>query len=129
VLFVADDQLARDMLCPAIAAAGYSLVATAVPADVNELTSQFAAYDAVVIDADSPTLASPAFVSGIKEKRASSRAPLIAVSKNPTQRAARAASENGTTALVSKHDRQALLETLAYALDAAADAKDMEIAA
>jgi two-component system chemotaxis sensor kinase CheA len=34
-------------------------------------------------------------------------------------------------ALLSKHDRHALLETLAYALDAAADAKatSMEIAA
>jgi len=128
VLFVADDQLARDMLCPSIAAAGYSLVASTVPADPGELVSQFSAFDIVVLDADSPTLASPAFVKAFRERR-QGRIPLISVSKNPTPRATKAASENGVSALISKHERHALLDALAYALDAAADAKDMEIAA
>ena len=57
--------------------------------------------------------------------------PVIGLSKNPTPRAATAATDNGMAALLSKHDRHTILETLAYALDAAAEAKstNMELAA
>ena len=131
VLFVSDDQLVRDMLCPALAAAGYSLSATSVPADVNELVGQIAAFDAVILDTDSPTLSSPAFLRVLKDRKDAGRIPAIGVSKNPTSRTTRVATENGMAALVSKHDRHTLIETLAYALDAAADAKasSMELAA
>jgi two-component system chemotaxis sensor kinase CheA len=131
VLLASDDQLVRDMLCPALAAAGYSLSATSVPADVNELVGQIAAFDAVILDTDSPTLSSPAFLRVLKDRKDAGRIPAIGVSKNPTSRTTRVATENGMAALVSKHDRHTLIETLAYALDAAADAKasSMELAA
>ena len=127
VLFAADDLVVRDMLCPALAAAGYNLVATAIPADVGELLAQMASCDAVIVDADAPT----DFLRAFKERKEAARIPVIGVSKNPTTRASRMATENGMIALVSKHDRQSLLETLAYALDAAADLKasSMELAA
>jgi len=131
VLFVSDDQLVRDMLCPSIAAAGYNLTVAAVSADVGEFMNQVAAYDAVLLDTDSPSLSSPAMLRALKDRKDSASVPAIGVSKNPTPRTTRIAAENGMAALVSKHDRHTLLETLAYALDAAADAKatSMELAA
>ena len=131
ILFAADDQLLRDMLCPAISAGGYAIVATSIPRDPSELMNQIATVDAVILDMDSPTLASPAFRNALRDRKDANRIPAIAVSKNPTPRAASAAAENGIASLISKHDRHTLMETLAYALDAAADAKatNMELAA
>lgn len=131
VLFAADDPLVRDMLCPAVSAAGYSLVAAAIPADVNELMSQIAGFDAVIVDTDAPILSSPAFLRALKDRKDAAKLPIVGISKNPTPRTTRVATEGGMTALVSKHDRHTLLETLSYALDAAADAKavNMELAA
>lgn len=131
VLFAADDQLVRDMLCPAIAAAGYNLTVASIPADIGEFVNQIASYDAILLDTDSPTLSSPAMLRALKDRKDSASVPAIGVSKNPTPRTTRIATESGMAALVSKHDRHTLLETLAYALDAAADAKatSMELAA
>ncbi|WP_295555988.1 chemotaxis protein CheW [uncultured Hyphomicrobium sp.] len=131
ILFAADDQLVRDMLCPALSAASYNLVATAIPDDIGELITQIASFDAVILDADAPALSSPAFLRALKERKDAARIPAIGVSRNPTPRTSRLATENGMTSLVSKHDRHTLLETIAYALDAAADAKaqSMELAA
>lgn len=131
VLFAADDQLVRDMLCPALSAASYNLVATSIPADISELVNQFASFDAIILDADAPALSAPGFLRALKERKDPARTPIIGVSRTPTNRTSRIATENGMLALLSKHDRHALLETLAYALDAAADAKatSMEIAA
>jgi two-component system chemotaxis sensor kinase CheA len=129
VLFATDDQLVRDLIGPAIAAAGYNVVMAPVPADVTELYAQMAAFDAVILDTDMPALAQPSFMKAFRDKRDAARTPVVGVSKNPTTRSARTATESGMTALLSKHDRHSLLETLAYALDAAAEAKEMEIAA
>ncbi len=131
VLFAADDQLVRDMLCPALSAAGYAIVPATIPADINELVTQFAAYDAVILDADAPALQTPRFLAALRDRKNATLVPAIGVSKNPAGRMARIATENGMASLLSKHDRHTLLETLAYALDAAADAKAsaMEIAA
>jgi two-component system chemotaxis sensor kinase CheA len=127
VLFAADDQLVRDMLCPAVSAAGYTLVATAIPADVNELLNQMSAFDAVILDSDAPALSSPGFLRALKDRKDAARIPVIGLSRNPTSRTQRTATESGLVGLLSKHDRHALLETLAYALDAAAEAKAMNV--
>lgn len=131
VLFAADDHLVRDLVCPAIAAAGYNLTVASIPTDVSEFLSQIAGYDAVVLDTDAPILTSPAMLRALKDRTDAATVPAIGISKNPTPRTTRIATESGMAALVSKHDRHTLLETLAYALDAAADAKatTMELAA
>lgn len=131
VLFASDDQLVRDMLCPALAAAGYTLVAAAVPADINELPGQMSAYDAVIVDFDAPAFAVPGALDALRERKNAGLVPIVGVASHATARAARKATDNGLVALVSKHDRQSLLDTLAFALDAAADAKasSMELAA
>jgi two-component system chemotaxis sensor kinase CheA len=131
ILFVADDQLVRDMLCPALSAAGYNLVPTAIPTDLSELMTQITSCDAVIFDTDAAALATPRFLNALKDRKDAARIPAIGISRNADSRSARIATESGMAALVSKHDRHAILETLAYALDAAADAKalSMELAA
>ena len=131
VLFAADEQVLRDLLCPAISACGYSLVASSIPADPNEFLQQVSSFDAVIVDADAPVFALPSFQRALKDRANASLVPLIGVSKHPTNRTTRIATEGGLAALLSRHDRQQLIETLAYTLDAAADAKtsNMEIAA
>ena len=130
VLFATDDQLVRDMIAPALAAAGFSVVSASIPQDPSELFGA-TTIDAVILDVDSPTVSSPAFLRAFKERKEASRSPVIGLTKNATPRSTRTATEIGMSALMSKHDRQSLLETLAYALDSAAEAKalDMEIAA
>lgn len=85
----------------------------------------------MIVDADAPVFALPSFQRALKDRANASLVPLIGVSKNPTNRTTRIATEGGLAALLSRHDRQQLIETLAYTLDAAADAKtsNMEIAA
>ena len=131
VLFAADDQLVRDMLCPALAAAGYNLAAAGVPADINELLGQMSAYDAVIVDFDAPAFALPGTLEALRQRKNAGLVPVVGVASHATSRAARKATDNGLIALLSKHDRQSLLDTLAFALDAAADAKasSMELAA
>ena len=131
VLFASDDQLVRDILGPALSAAGYNLTTASIPADVNEFVAQMSGYDAVIVDFDAPALALPGARLAIKQRKNADLVPVIGVSAHATARAIRIATENGLVALLSKHDRQSLLETLAFALDAAADAKasSMELAA
>lgn len=131
ILFACDDQLVRDLLAPAVGAAGYNVISSGVSADVSELFAAATNCDAIIIDGDAPVISSQAFLKAFKDKKETVRTPVIAISKAPTSRSARTATEAGMSALISKHDRHALLETLAYALDSAAEAKalEMEIAA
>lgn len=131
ILFASEDLLVRDMLCPALSAAGYALHTAPMPSDAGELISHAAAYDAVILDTDAAVASAPGFLRAWKERPDAARVPAIAVSKNPTPRAMRLAADNGLVSLVSKYDRHALLDILAHALDAAAEAKaaNMELAA
>jgi two-component system chemotaxis sensor kinase CheA len=131
VLLVTGDELLRDMLQPTLAAAGYSVSPTGVPADLNELFAQAASYDAMLVDTDMPAAAASGLLRMLQQKRDTLRTPVVGLSKNPTSRATRKATDSGMAALVSKHDRQTLLETLTYTLDASAEASglDMELAA
>ena len=131
IMFACDDESVRDMLCPALAAAGYSVQTSPVLAEVGELLIAAASCDAIILDADAPNANAPAFLRGLKEKKSELRVPFIGISKMPTPRSQRSAAEAGMGSLVSKHDRQSLLDTVAYALDSAAEAKslDMEFAA
>jgi two-component system chemotaxis sensor kinase CheA len=119
------------MLQPTLAAAGYSVSPTGVPADLNELFAQAASYDAMLVDTDMPAAAASGLLRMLQQKRDTLRTPVVGLSKNPTSRATRKATDSGMAALVSKHDRQTLLETLTYTLDASAEASglDMELAA
>ncbi|MFA5950114.1 MAG: chemotaxis protein CheW [Hyphomicrobium sp.] len=130
ILFATDDQLIRDMIAPALSAAGYTVVPAMVSTEVGELFTAAATCEAIILDTDA-TAVTPAFLRAFKEKKEGSHTPVLGISKNPTPRAQRGAAEAGMTSLLSKHDRQSLLETLAYALDTAAEAKalEMEIAA
>jgi two-component system chemotaxis sensor kinase CheA len=131
VLFATNDELLRDLVGPALAAAGHQLLSAPIPSDLNELLSLAATCDALLVDADVPAVASAAFMRAIKDRKETARMPVIGLSKNPSPRAATAATENGMAALLSRHDRHTILETVAYALDAAAEAKaaNMELAA
>jgi two-component system chemotaxis sensor kinase CheA len=84
-------------------------------------------FDGVILDGDAPALLAPHFLRLLKDRKDAARTPVIGLSRNPTNRSSRTATENGMVGLLSKHDRHALLETLAYALDAAAEAKAMSV--
>jgi two-component system chemotaxis sensor kinase CheA len=131
ILFVSDDHLVRDMLCPALSAAGYNLAPVAIPSDISELMAQIASCDAVILDTDAPALNAPGFLKALQARKDAARIPALGICNSPTSRTTRIATDNGMAALLSKHDRHAILETLAYTLDAAADAKatNMELAA
>lgn len=131
VMFATNDEHLRDLIGPALAAAGHHVISAPIPSDLNELTSLAATCDALLVDADVAAVASASFMKVIKDRKETARMPVIGLSKNPTPRAATAATDNGMAALLSKHDRHTILETLAYALDAAAEAKstNMELAA
>jgi two-component system chemotaxis sensor kinase CheA len=127
VLLVTGDELLRDILSPPLAAAGYSVSPTAIPSDLNELFAQAANYDVMLVDTDIPAAAASGLMRALQQKRDTLRTPVIGLSKNPTSRATRKATDGGMAALVSKHDRQSLLETLTYTLDASAEASGLEM--
>jgi two-component system chemotaxis sensor kinase CheA len=127
VLLAAADENLRDMLSPSLAAAGYTVVPTTIPSDLSELFAQASTCDIMLVDTDAPAVATSGLMRTLKAKKGKLTAPVIGLSKNPTTRATRSATECGMAALIGKHDRQSLLETLAYALDSAAEAKSMEM--
>ena len=135
VLLVTDDELLRDMLSPALAAAGYSVMPDGDSRAIsNEL---FAPGRELRRDACrhrrrrlSPPR--PACVRSSRSADTAAHAGHRPVQEPDDRVQRRTATDSGMAALVSKHDRQTLLETLAYALDASsrsAAGLNMELAA
>jgi two-component system chemotaxis sensor kinase CheA len=131
LLLVSDDALVRDMLAPPLVAAGYSVTAVSIPSELNDLFTQAAAHDAMILDTDTPAVAASGIMRALKAKKDSLRTPIIGLSKSPTTRATRKAADAGMGSLISKHDRQTLLDTLTYTLDTSAETanEEMELAA
>jgi two-component system, chemotaxis family, sensor kinase CheA len=131
LLLVSDDMLTRDMLTPPLAAAGYEVTSIPLPGALSDLFSQANSYDSLIIDTDTPAVAASNLMKALKAQKENIAVPIIGLSKSTATRTARKAEEAGMAALVSKHDRQMLLETLSYTLDARAEVEEanMEIAA
>lgn len=122
VLLATDDQLLVDLLGPSISAAGYDLVRTAFPDEAGELFASVT-IDAVVLDMDAARASDPMFLSEFQEKHAGTNVPVVGVAKDASVLAGRAAQDRGMAGLVSRLDRHSVLETLGYAMDAAAEAR------
>jgi two-component system chemotaxis sensor kinase CheA len=131
VLFVTEDGLLRDILSPALSAAGYTVITSAIPSALSELFAQAATCDAMIVDTDMAAIRTSGLMRALKQNKDTQRGPVIGLAKNPTTRTTQSATECGMAGLISRHDRQSLLETLAYALDTAAEANstEMELAA
>jgi two-component system chemotaxis sensor kinase CheA len=129
VLLVADNVILRDMLAPSLAAAGYIVSPVGPQVSPQEIVEQALHCDVVVLDVDASGFAASDLVRELRENHGS--APVIAVAGNPTPHAQRKAARDGFASLVSKLDRSALLDALAFALEATADDNEtaMEFAA
>jgi two-component system chemotaxis sensor kinase CheA len=128
ILLVADDPMLHDMLIPPLSAAGYGVTVASLGED--GILERASACHAVVVDMDVPGINASRLMCTLKQNRAALPMPVLGLATHPTPRATRSATKRGITALVSKLDRPSLLNTLTFALDAAAEAQEqVELAA
>jgi two-component system, chemotaxis family, sensor kinase CheA len=118
ILAVEDSEFFRQLLVPALAAAGYRVTAAAGAAEALRLRNTGEIFDAIVSDLEMPDMNGLDFARAVRAEGPWAALPMIALSghvKPVDMEAARAA---GFTDHVAKFDREALLTSLRHCLAA-----------
>jgi two-component system chemotaxis sensor kinase CheA len=118
VLVVEDSAFFRQMLVPALTAAGYAVTAVARAAEALALAQEGVAFDAIVSDIEMPDMNGLAFVARLRAGGAWAQLPVIALTGLTRPGEIEAGREAGFTDYVRKFEREALLASLRQCLAA-----------
>ncbi|MBN9510941.1 MAG: hybrid sensor histidine kinase/response regulator [Alphaproteobacteria bacterium] len=116
VLMVEDSDFFRQLLVPALAAAGYDVTAAAGAEPALRLRDEGAMFDAIVSDIEMPDMDGLAFVRRVRAEGAWARLPVIALSGRTHPDDIAAGRDAGFTDYVEKFHRDALLASLRQCL-------------
>jgi two-component system chemotaxis sensor kinase CheA len=116
LLVVEDSSFFRELVVPALSAAGYEVTAVAHAAEALALREQGAVFDAIVSDIEMPGMDGFAFAAAVREGGAWAALPMVALSGRVDPAAMARAREAGFTDFVAKYDRAALTESLGACL-------------
>ena len=116
ILVVEDSAFFRNLVVPAIGAAGFSVTAVADAEEALRLREGGAGFDAVVSDIAMPGMDGFAFARTLREGGAWSDLPLIALSGRADPADIERGRAAGFTDYVAKFDRAALLDSLRQCL-------------
>jgi len=116
LLVVEDSAFFRELVVPALSAAGYAVTAVAQPAAALALREQGVPFDAIVSDIEMPGMDGFAFAQAVREGGPWAGLPMVALSGRADPAAMARAREAGFTDYVAKHDRGALTESLGACL-------------
>jgi two-component system chemotaxis sensor kinase CheA len=112
VLVVEDSDFFRQLLVPALSAAGYGVTAASSAAEALALRDAGRMFDAVVSDIEMPDMDGFQFARRVRAEGPWSDLPLVALSGRSEPRDAEAARAAGFTEYVAKFQRDALLDCL-----------------
>ncbi|MDE2199770.1 MAG: chemotaxis protein CheW [Rhodospirillales bacterium] len=118
VLVVEDSAFFRQLLVPALAAAGYDVTACADAGAALRLLDGGEMFDAIVSDIEMPGMSGLAFVGRLRAGGAWAELPVIALSGRANAAEIAAGRAAGFTDYVQKFERDALLRSLAQCLAA-----------
>ena len=116
ILVVEDNDFFRQLLAPALSAAGYQVTAVAGARDALALRDAGRMFDAVISDIDMPEMDGLSFARSLREGGAWAHLPLIALSASAEPEAVAAGRGAGFTDYVAKFQRDGLLLSLSQCL-------------
>ncbi len=116
ILAVEDSDLFRQLLVPALAAAGYSVTAASSAAEALRLREAGEMFEAIVSDIEMPDMNGFEFARAVRAAGPWARLPMLALSGRATPADVRASRAAGFTDHVAKFDREALLTGLRHSL-------------
>jgi two-component system chemotaxis sensor kinase CheA len=120
LLVVEDSDFFRQMLVPALSAAGYEVAAAADAAQALRLRDAGVQFDAIISDIEMPDMNGLAFVQVVRSGGSWAKLPVIALSGHTGAADIAAGREAGFTDYVEKFRREALLASLRQCLGQAA---------
>ncbi|MCR0981581.1 hybrid sensor histidine kinase/response regulator [Roseomonas populi] len=121
LLVVEDGAFFRNMLVPALGAAGFEVVTAGTGAQALRLREAGERFDAVVSDIEMPELDGLGLARAARDGGAWQEMPLVALTSHTDEAAVRRSREAGFDRHVPKFDRDALLDALRGCLAAAQD--------
>jgi two-component system chemotaxis sensor kinase CheA len=124
VLIVEDSDFFRQLLVPALAAAGYEVSGAASAAEALRLREAGVCFDAIVSDIEMPDMDGLAFVRRIRADGAWTALPVIALTGRVRPDDIAAGRAAGFTDYVGKFEREALMASLRQCLAARETALD-----
>jgi len=119
LLVVEDSSFFRELVVPALGAAGYEVVGVEQPAQALKLREQGVAFDAIISDIEMPGMDGFAFAQEVRAEGIWRDLPLVALTGRVDAAAVAKGRAAGFTDYVGKYDRDALLTSLAEVLDTA----------
>jgi two-component system chemotaxis sensor kinase CheA len=118
VLLVEDSAFFRNLVVPALGAAGYVVTAVADAAEALRLRDAGAGFDAVLSDITMPGMDGYALARALRAEGPWRDLPLVALTGRASAEDIERGRQAGFTDYVAKFDRTALLESLAQCLAA-----------
>ncbi|RAI58595.1 hybrid sensor histidine kinase/response regulator [Roseicella frigidaeris] len=118
VLLVEDSGFFRNLVVPALSAAGYAVTAVPDAAEALRLRDAGCAFDIILSDITMPGMDGFAFARALRHAGAWRDLPLIALTSRDAPEDVERGREAGFTDYVAKFDRAGLLESLAQCLAA-----------
>ena len=116
MLVVEDSDFFRNLLVPALSAAGYDVTAASDAAQALRLREAGAVFDAIVSDIEMPDMNGLEFIRRVRAEGAWTDLPVIALSGRADPEAIEAGRDAGFTDYVEKFERDALLASLRQCL-------------
>jgi two-component system chemotaxis sensor kinase CheA len=123
LLVVDDSSFFRQLLEPALVAAGYVVTSVASAAEALALAETGVMFDAILSDIEMPNMDGVAFVTRLRASGAWSKLPIIAHTALATPAQIEAGRAAGFTDYVRKFERDALLTSLRQCIAASADSQ------
>lgn len=120
VLLVDDSPFFRNLLAPLLSVSGYDVTAVDGADKALALRDGGAMFNAIVSDIEMPGMDGFSFCETIRQDPRWALTPMVALSSHATERDFQRGREVGFDDYVAKFDRDALLESLAQLIEAAA---------
>jgi two-component system chemotaxis sensor kinase CheA len=117
LLIVEDSDFFRQLLVPALAAAGFEVTAAGSAADALKLRDAGVMIDAIVSDIEMPDMDGLAFARCVREGGAWAALPMIALSGRASPADEERGREAGFTDYCHKFERETLMESLKHCLN------------
>ncbi|MFC7735127.1 chemotaxis protein CheW [Roseomonas sp. GCM10028921] len=112
LLVVEDSAFFRNMLVPALGAAGFEVVATTTGAQALKLREAGELFDVIVSDIEMPELDGLGLARAVRDGGSWNHTPMVALTSHSDEEWVRRSSEAGFNRHVPKFDRDALLDAL-----------------
>lgn len=112
MLFVEDSLFFRNLTVPYLASYGYEVTAAALPSEAMARVKQDPPFDVVVTDIEMPEMDGVELVRQLRKIRGYEDVPMIAFTSSISEQLVSRAREAGLADVVTKTNREALMETI-----------------